>query len=82
MRQFRDEEGVEWEVLAPDAVVAHGRKGSVLAFRRVTEPEADPLLTNITFNSRQAADFAIRTLGEQELRRRVALARGALGSPS
>jgi hypothetical protein len=82
MRQFRDEAGVEWEVLAQEAVVAHGKTGRVLAFRRVTEPDAEPLRTNITFNSEQAAEFAIRTLGVQELRRRVALARGALGSPS
>jgi hypothetical protein len=80
MRQFSDEAGVSWEVLATDAVVAHGRQGAALAFRRGEEPEATPLLSNVTFNSREAADFAIRTLGEKELRRRLTLARAAAGT--
>jgi hypothetical protein len=81
MREFTDDADVIWTVIATDAVVAHGKKGAALAFRRADEPEAEPLVTNITFNSREAADFAIRTLGEKELRRRVALARAALGTP-
>lgn len=80
MREFIDEEGVTWQVLAEDAVVAHGRQGAVLVFRRASEPEVEPLRTNLTFNSHEAADFAIRTMGELELRRRVALARAALGT--
>jgi hypothetical protein len=80
MRQFTDAEGVTWDVLATEAVVAHGRQGSALAFRRASEPEAEPLLTNITFNSPEAAHFAIRTLGEKELQRRLTLARAAAGS--
>jgi uncharacterized protein YbaA (DUF1428 family) len=83
MREFTDEEGTRWEAMAPDAVVAHGRTGSVLAFRRAGDADADaePLRSNITFNSREAADAAIRTLGEKELRRRLSLARAALGTP-
>jgi hypothetical protein len=81
MREFKDDQDVVWTVIATDAVVAHGKKGAALAFRRSAEPEAEPLVTNITFNSHEAADFAIRTLGEKELRRRVALARAALGTP-
>jgi hypothetical protein len=79
MRQFNDPEGVTWEALATDAVVAHGRKGAALAFRRADQPDAEPLLSNVTFNSREAADFAIRTLGDKELVRRVTLARAAAG---
>ncbi len=79
MRQFTDSEGVTWDVLATDAVVAHGREGAALAFRRASETDAEPLRTNITFNSHEAATFAIRTLGEKEIARRLTLARSAAG---
>lgn len=81
MREFTDEAGTAWQALAADAVVAHGRKGAVLAFRRADDPQSEPLRTNITFNSQEAAAFALRTLGEKELRRRLTLARAALGTP-
>jgi hypothetical protein len=78
-REFSDGEGNAWEALALDAVVAHGKQGAVLAFRPMGEGEAAPLRTGITFNSMAAAEFAIRTLGENELRRRLELARSAVG---
>lgn len=81
MRKFTDETGTLWHALAVDAVVAHGRKGAALAFRRADEPGEDPIRSNITFNSQEAAAFTLRTLGEKELRRRLTLARAALGSP-
>ncbi|HET7321846.1 MAG TPA: hypothetical protein VFI96_05065 [Longimicrobiaceae bacterium] len=78
-RDFQDEQGRSWQALAVDEVVAHEKLGARLAFRPADEPEAEPLLANITFNSRQAADFALRTLGVKELRRRLTLAEAAVG---
>ena len=75
MREFRDEEGNLWEAVALEAVVAHGKRGAVLAFRPAGDESAEPLRASITFNSTRAADFALRTLGEKELCRRLALAR-------
>lgn len=77
IREFNDEEGRVWQALAVDAVVAHGKQGAVLAFRPADAEAAEPLLSTINFNSHEAADFALRTLGEKELRRRLSLARGA-----
>jgi hypothetical protein len=79
MREFRDEEGNLWEAVALEAVVAHGKRGAVLAFRPAGDAQAEPLRGSITFNSRDAAEFALRTLGEKELCRRLSLARGAAG---
>ena len=79
MREFRDEDGNLWEAIALDAVVAHGKQGKVLAFRPAGEPDSAPLRTSITFNSGEAADFALRTLGEKELLRRLSLVRAAAG---
>lgn len=81
MRQFRDEDGNLWEALALDAIVAHAKPGAVLGFRPAGDAETEPLRGGITFNSRSAADFALRTLGEKELNRRLAMARGAAGGP-
>ena len=61
-----------------DAIVAHGKQGAVLAFRPVDGGPEDELRSTITFNSREAAEFALRTLGEKELRRRLSLARMAV----
>ena len=81
MREMIDEEGARWRVVAPRAVVAHGRQGAVLAFVPADRPDAEPLRTSVTFNSSEAAEAAIRTMGEKELRRRLTLARAALGTP-
>lgn len=79
MREFRDEDGSVWEAVALDAVVAHGKQGAVLAFRPAGDEQVEPLRSTITFNSRSAADLALRTLGEKELSRRLSIARGAAG---
>lgn len=81
MREFRDEDGTLWEAIALDAVVAHGKQGAVLAFRPAGDESVEPLRGSITFNSTSAAEFALRTIGEKELSRRLALARGAAGGP-
>jgi hypothetical protein len=73
-REFRDEQGARWSAIADDATVAHGKPGALLAFLPADQPDAQPLRTSITFNSHAAADFALRTLGEKELRRRLSLA--------
>ncbi len=78
-RKFKDAEGVSWEAFAADAIVAHGRQGAILAFRRVGGEPDEMVLSTITFNSGEAAGFALRTLGERELRRRLDLARMAVG---
>jgi hypothetical protein len=78
MREFRDHDGEVWHALAVSAVVAHGKMGTRLAFRRGSEEDSEPILGSITFNSEAAADFALRTLGEKELRRRLDLARAAV----
>ena len=75
MREFEDETGAVWQAIAVDAVVAHGKPGSALAFRPADQTSAEPLPGNITFNSEAAADFALRTMGTSELRRRLSLAR-------
>jgi len=78
MRDITDEEGKSWRVVAVDAVVAHGKPGAQLAFVAADRPDAEPLLSTITFNSQDAAAFAIRTMGENELRRRLTLARASM----
>ena len=78
-RRFSDSEGKLWEAYAADAVVAHGRVGAALAFRPADGDGEEELRSNITFNSVSAAEFALRTLAEKELRRRLSLARMAVG---
>ena len=71
------EDGAQWEVIAVDAVVAHGRTGAVLAFRPVEGPEDRVLRSTITFNSRAAAELAIQAMSDKEIGRRLELARKA-----
>jgi hypothetical protein len=78
MREFKDEEGKGWRAVAVDAIVAHGRPGAALAFVPVEPADAPPVVANITFNSHRAADFAIRTMSENELQRRLSLARATI----
>ena len=80
MREFRDARGQAWEALAVEEVVAHGKRGARLAFRPAGDGDV-PLLSNVTFNSMDAAHFALRTLGEKELGRRLTLAQEAAGAP-
>jgi hypothetical protein len=78
MREFKDEEGKLWQAIAADAVVAHAKPGAVLAFVPVDAPGSEPIESNVTFNSQRAADFALRTMSEKELQRRLSLARATI----
>lgn len=77
MRTITDEAGRSWEALAVPTHGAHMKLGATLAFRAADQPDADPLLTPITFNSDRAAEFAIRTMSDAELRRRLVMAGAA-----
>lgn len=77
-RQMEDEEGIRWVAFADQAVVAHGKQGAVLAFRTADAEPGDSIRSTITFNSMAAADFALRTMSDKELRRRLSLARMAV----
>ena len=78
MRDFTDEEGRSWRAIAVDAVVAHGKPGAALAFAAADQPNAEPIASNVTFNSHAAAEFALRTMSVKELRRRLSLGRAAV----
>lgn len=80
MRQITDEAGRRWEAVAVPTHGAHNKLGATLAYRPADQPEAEPLLTPITFNSDRAAEFAIRTMSDAELRRRLVMA-GASDQP-
>lgn len=80
IREFQDPTGTPWEALGVDDAVAHGKLGVRLGFRRKGEVTATPLPSNITFNSREAANFALRTLGLKELQRRLTLAQAEAGT--
>lgn len=79
VRNFAEQDGRGWEAFAADAIVAHGKPGAVLAFRPAGGAEDEVVRSTITFNSRAAADFALRTMSVKELRRRLGLARAAIG---
>lgn len=74
MREIRDAEGHTWQVFVDTHVVAHGRRGTRLAFRPADRPDAEPVYSTITFNSVEAGEFAVNTMSEKEIRRRLALA--------
>ena len=80
MRQINDEAGRSWEAVAVPTHGAHMKLGATLAYRPTDQPDAEPLLTPVTFNSDRAAEFAIRTMSDAELRRRLVMA-GATGQP-
>ena len=79
MREFEANDGTRWEAYAADEIVAHGKPGAALAFRRLGEFQDEGLRSTLTFNSQEAAAFALRTMSDKELRRRLALARTAAG---
>jgi hypothetical protein len=74
MREIQDEEGRTWQVVSVDTPVAHVRTGARLAFRPADDPDAEPLLSNVTFNSHNAAALAIRNMSTKEVLRRLSLA--------
>lgn len=73
-------EGREWTAFADGAVVAHGRPGAVLAFRPADGSGGPVLHSTVTFNSMAAADFALKSMSEKELKRRLSLSRQAVGT--
>jgi hypothetical protein len=73
MREFLDAEGRSWHALAVEYTVAHGRQGTRLAFRPADAPDARPTPSPITFNSIEAGEFAVTTMSEKELKRRLAI---------
>lgn len=76
MRSIKDDHGRAWEAVALPIKVAHLRDGAQLAFR----PEAgEPVTAPIDFNSIDAANLAISTMSEKELRRRLEWAKTAAG---
>ncbi len=79
MREIQDERGRSWEAVAVETIGAHRRTGAKLGFRPADEPDSEPLVTPITFNSAAAAEFAITTMSEKELRRRLEIARSVAG---
>lgn len=78
MRDFTDEEGKAWKAIAVDAIVAHGKPGAMLAFVPADQPGAEPIPGNVNFNSKEAAAFALGTMSEKELRRRLTLAKATV----
>lgn len=78
-RRVDDAEGRAWVAVAAPSTVAHLKRGAVLAFRPEGEPEAEPLRTPVEFNSDAAAEFAIRTMSDKELRRRLTWAKTDAG---
>jgi hypothetical protein len=78
MRTITDEDGRTWEVLGVETTGAHLKRGATLAFRPAEEG-AEPIATTVTFNSVEAADFAITTMSEKELHRRLAWAKTSAG---
>lgn len=79
MRTIADEQGREWEVMWVETTGAHLVKAATLAFRPVGVAGAEPLVTPVAFNSPAAADFAISTMSDKEVRRRVEWAKTAAG---
>jgi hypothetical protein len=80
VRSFVDATGAGWQAFGLDDIVAHGKPGVRLAFRAEGSTSVEPLPSRVTFNSHEAADFALRTLGEKELLRRLALAQAQAGA--
>lgn len=78
-REVTDGNGRAWVVVAAPGKVAHLKDGAVLAFRPADEPDAEPVRTSVDFNSARAAEFAITTMSEKELRRRLEWAKTDAG---
>jgi hypothetical protein len=70
-RRLADAAGREWVAVGAPSTVAHLKQGAVLAFRPADDSGAEPIRTNVEFNSFRAAEFAIRTMSDKEIRRRL-----------
>ena len=78
-RRVADNAGREWVAVGAPSTVAHLKQGAVLAFRPADDPGAEPIRTSVEFNSAAAADFAIRTMSDTEIQRRLAWAKTDAG---
>jgi hypothetical protein len=78
-RTVTDHKGEAWEAIAVQSKVAHLKDGAVLAFRRAADDAGEPLRSAVEFNSAEAAGFAIRTMSDKELRRRLEWAKTDAG---
>lgn len=78
IRRITDDAGRAWEVVAVPSSVAHLKEGATLGFRPAEEG-AEPILTAVTFNSLAAAELAIRSMADKELKRRLDWARVEAG---
>ncbi|HYW07678.1 MAG TPA: hypothetical protein VE913_12020 [Longimicrobium sp.] len=79
MRQVMDAQGRSWEATTVPMIGAHMRTGAILAFRPADEPAAEAVRSTIEFNSPEAAELAIRNMGEKELGRRLEWAKTSAG---
>ncbi|HEX8696801.1 MAG TPA: hypothetical protein VF746_30560 [Longimicrobium sp.] len=79
MREITDDGGRVWQPVAVESTVAHLKKGATLAFRPTDDPTAEPVRTAIAFNSMAAAEFAIGTMSEKDLKRRLEWAKTDAG---
>ena len=80
-REVVDRAGRTWVAVPAESKVSHLKKGAVLAFRPGDDPAAEPIRTNVEFNSTAAAAFAIRTMSEKEIGRRLDWAKTDAGIP-
>lgn len=79
LRQITDDQGRNWDAVWVESTGAHLVRGATLAFRPTGEPTAEPIPTPVEFNSPAAAELAISTMGDKELRRRLQWAKTAAG---
>jgi hypothetical protein len=80
-REVADRAGRRWVAVPVESKVAHLKAGAVLGFRPADEPGSDPIRSNVEFNSNAAADFAIRTMSDKEIGRRLDWAKTDAGIP-
>lgn len=80
-REVADRAGRRWVAVPVASRVAHLKAGAVLGFHPADEPAAEPIRGNVEFNSTAAADFAIRTMSEKEIGRRLEWAKTDAGIP-
>jgi hypothetical protein len=78
-REITDHAGRGWLAVPVESKVAHLKTGAVLGFRPADEPATPPIRTAVEFNSFAAAGFALRTMGDKELRRRLEWAKTDAG---
>ena len=70
-REITDGRGRAWVAVPVESKVAHLKSGAVLAFRPADDAAYEPVRTAIEFNSFRAAELAITTMSDKELRRRL-----------